>query len=238
MSSWRTSAEMNIKLHTPKSLKNGSGMASLKQFLLSLFATTVSIAFTFGMATLPMQASAQEMATKGRSADEIVPSGISFVKAEGDLNKDGLKDLVISVGSALAVYFATPSGDYELWKQYNDILPVDEEGDDFMIDIELSITDRGALKIETGSFASSGTSYVTNNNYTYRFQNGDFYKIGEEQHSMSRMTGDDKTVSTNYLTHKRQVVIQNAFDESIKPKETWTSIPKSTLRRLGEDQLD
>ena len=43
---------MNIKLHTPKSLKNGSGMASLKQFLLSLFATTVSIALTFGTAAI------------------------------------------------------------------------------------------------------------------------------------------------------------------------------------------
>ena len=44
--------DMNIKLHTPKSLKNGSGMASLKQFLLSLFATTVSIALTFGTAAI------------------------------------------------------------------------------------------------------------------------------------------------------------------------------------------
>ena len=43
---------MNIKLHTPKSLKNGSGVASLKQFLLSLFATSVSIALTFGTAGL------------------------------------------------------------------------------------------------------------------------------------------------------------------------------------------
>ena len=41
---------MNIKLHTPKSLKLGSGMASMKQFLLSLFATSVSIALTFGTA--------------------------------------------------------------------------------------------------------------------------------------------------------------------------------------------
>ena len=41
---------MNIKLHTPKSLKMGSGMASMKQFLLSLFATSVSIALTFGTA--------------------------------------------------------------------------------------------------------------------------------------------------------------------------------------------
>ena len=41
---------MNIKLHTPKSLKMGSGMASMKQFLLSIFATSISIALTFGTA--------------------------------------------------------------------------------------------------------------------------------------------------------------------------------------------
>ena len=43
---------MNIKLHTPKSLKMGSGMASLKQFLLSIFATSISIALTFGTAAI------------------------------------------------------------------------------------------------------------------------------------------------------------------------------------------
>ena len=43
---------MNIKLHTPKSLKMGSGMATMKQFLLSLFATSVSIALTFGTAAI------------------------------------------------------------------------------------------------------------------------------------------------------------------------------------------
>ena len=192
----------------------------------------------FLFVALPVLASAQETTKKGRSAEEIIPQSVDFVKAEGDLNKDGLNDLVVYVQPELAIYFATPSGDYELWKQYDSILPIDEEGDDLMIDIELSITDRGAFKIMIGSFASAGTSYVTNTNYTYRFQNGDFYKIGEEQHSMSRMTGDDKTISTNYLTHKRQVVKANAFDETVKPKETWTTIPKTPLRRLGEDQLD
>ena len=41
---------MNIKLHTPKSLKMGSGMATMKQFLLSIVATSISIALTFGTA--------------------------------------------------------------------------------------------------------------------------------------------------------------------------------------------
>ena len=39
---------MNVKVHTPESLKKGSGMSSWKQFLMSLLATTVSIALTFG----------------------------------------------------------------------------------------------------------------------------------------------------------------------------------------------
>lgn len=41
---------MNIKLHTPKSLKSGSGMATLKQFLMSIVATSISIILTFGTA--------------------------------------------------------------------------------------------------------------------------------------------------------------------------------------------
>ena len=43
---------MNIKLHTPKSLKLGSGMGSMKQFLLSVLATSISIALTFGTAAV------------------------------------------------------------------------------------------------------------------------------------------------------------------------------------------
>lgn len=43
---------MNIKLHTPKTLKAGSGLSSAKQFLLSLVATTVSIVLTFGTAAI------------------------------------------------------------------------------------------------------------------------------------------------------------------------------------------
>lgn len=43
---------MNIKLHTPKSMQAGSGMSSIKQFLLALLATTISIVLTFGTAAI------------------------------------------------------------------------------------------------------------------------------------------------------------------------------------------
>lgn len=43
---------MNVKLHTPKTMRAGSGFSSAKQFLLSLLATTVSIVLTFGTAAI------------------------------------------------------------------------------------------------------------------------------------------------------------------------------------------
>lgn len=43
---------MNIKLHTPKSLQNFSGMGSLKQLLMSIIATSISIVLTFGTAAI------------------------------------------------------------------------------------------------------------------------------------------------------------------------------------------
>ena len=46
------SSHMNIKLHTPSTLKAGSGLASGKQFFLSLLATSVSIILTFGTAAV------------------------------------------------------------------------------------------------------------------------------------------------------------------------------------------
>ena len=43
---------MNVKLHTPKTLRAGSGLSSVKQFFLSLLATTISIVLTFGTAAV------------------------------------------------------------------------------------------------------------------------------------------------------------------------------------------
>lgn len=43
---------MNVKFHTPKTLKAGSGLSSVKQFLLALLATTISIVLTFGTAAV------------------------------------------------------------------------------------------------------------------------------------------------------------------------------------------
>ena len=184
------------------------------------------------LCTLPMMASAQELAKKGKSVKDIMGNDSTCMMAEGDLNKDGRSDLVIVKQTKLAIYFASAEGGYEQWKVYDKLLPTDEGDGTLMIDLNLSISERGALKIEVQSMASMGTSYISNRNYTYRYQ------IGEEELSLSRMTGEEETISTNYLTHKQQVVKANAFDENVKPKETWKNIPKKPLRKLGEDVLE
>lgn len=81
---------MNVKLHTPKSLKAGSGMSSMKQFLLSLLATTVSIALTFGTAAVidhnKQQKAKKEMAKMiiydfNKTIEEVMKADTAFSEA-------------------------------------------------------------------------------------------------------------------------------------------------------------
>ena len=189
------------------------------------------------MSVLPLMASAQSLAKYGRSVDEIVPQGMKCQKAEGDLNKDGRSDLVVCTGSMLAIYFATTDGGYKLWKQYDEVLPIDEDGDDQTIEISMEVTERGTLKIDVNNSFASGSSYMCNNSYIYRYQKGNFYLIGEDRQETSRITGVEQTQSFNYLTHKCQTIEENVFDEDVKTKEKWTSIPKKPLKKLGSETM-
>ena len=170
----------------------------------------------------------------------------------GDLNKDGVKDLVIiatpdnkehfivtededTVNAnkpILAIFKGSKNGSFSYWRLYEDALPI--QSSSFVIfDFSLTITDRGTLQVSIDSFATAGTWYSNTVSYVYRFQNGDFYLIGEDNNSYMRNTGDGDTYSYNYLTHKKQHVKYNIFDESVKPKESWSNLPKTPLKKLG-----
>ncbi|MBQ3629785.1 MAG: FG-GAP repeat protein [Prevotella sp.] len=209
------------------------------------------------LALLPLLCGAQELKSTGTSVDYIVPEGWWHTESVGDLNKDGVADLALIAlpndsahikvrddGYAynfnqplLAIYFGTDGGRFRLWKTYDEVMPatVDEYT---MIDYAINITPRGTMTIGIEAFMTMGSYGSPNVTYVFRFQDGDFYLIGEEQHSLSRMSGEDETISYNYLTHKRQQVVSNAFDDSIKPREKWTTIPKGPLKRLGTWSLD
>ncbi|MBO7439789.1 MAG: hypothetical protein J6U21_08935, partial [Bacteroidales bacterium] len=137
----------------------------------------------------------------------------------------------------MAVYFGSESGTYSLFKQYFNTIPGQE--DEYQsVDIELSINDKGVMRISPSYFNSMGSADSDESVYVFRFQDGDFYLIGKDTKSFSRYSGESTEVSENYLTHKRQTIISNVFDESVKPKETWTKIPADPLEKLGAKMLE
>ena len=197
---------------------------------------------------------AQELQKQGRGVDDLVPAGWEHTEATGDLNKDGIVDLVVVATPdfkentktrddgyvynfnqpLLAVYFGTAGGKMQLWRQYDQVIPA--RPDEYVsIDTNLTITEKGVLRISLETFASMGGWGTEHSNFSYRYQDGDFYLIGKENQSMSRNTGEMETTSENYLTWRRQVVKENVFEDSnVTKTEKWTKLPRKSLEKLGK----
>ena len=215
----------------------------MKAYLISI----ILCLFAIGM-------QAQSLKKQGASVEQIVPEGWEHKEATGDLNKDGIKDLVVLAKPnfkekmktrddgyeynfnpyILAIYFGQADGNHQQWKQYEELFPADDEW--ISVDVDIEVTERGTLNISTGTFASGGSYGTNQTKYTYRFQNGDFYLIGRESTDMMRNTGEMTTISENYLTWKRQTIKDNAFEEGVK-KEIWSKLTKKPLEKLGENEL-
>ena len=161
------------------------------------------------VALLPLSALAQTLNKSGYSAADLVPAEWSIKETSGDLNKDGLADLVLLVTlndsskmkirddgyvydynePILAVYFAVPEGGYRLWKEYKGMIPhrIDEY---ISVETTVGVTNRGALSFDVEYFSSAGSWVQTTTTYLFRFQNGDFYLIGSEEMEFARNTGE------------------------------------------------
>jgi hypothetical protein len=174
---------------------------------------------------------AQSLKQQGTSVEDLVPEGWTHDEVTGDLNKDGIADLVVNAKRILAIYFGHADGKMTLWRQYDQVLPVDED-ENCTHEITLEITDRGVLKMTTNLSCSAGGWGTYIDRYFYRYQNGDFFLIGKENEEIRRNTGEVKTISDNYLTWKRQVKTEN-FSDDTPPKEKWSRLPKKPLEKLG-----
>lgn len=201
-------------------------------------------------------AQAVELKPQGVSVEDIVPSGWMHQEVQGDMNKDGIPDLVVvatpddveniitrSDGYVynfnqpiLAIYFGTAQGQFHQWKAYDNVIPADES-EDCHHDVSLEVTDRGVVRISIQLFCSAGSYGTSNDTYAYRYQNGDFFLIGMDSEEMLRTTGTSTLVSENYLTWKRQTKVSNAFDESVPTTEKWTRIARRPLEKLGAREL-
>ena len=204
--------------------------------------------------SLACYANAQNLLEEGRNSQEIVPQGWDKIEAQGDLNQDGKTDLVIIAKPnfkekmktrddgfvdnfnqpILAIYFGQNDGTFKLFKQYKDLIMADDE---YMnIETDIKINRKGSLIIDINPFMSAGSYTNQRSQYTYRYQNNDFYLIGKDASTLHRATGEEETVSENYLTWKKLVITDNAFENG-KRKEKWHKLNKKPLEKLGKEGL-
>lgn len=190
--------------------------------------------------------------------NEVFPANCDTMGfAWGDLNMDGLKDVVVVATPRIAenmqvrddgyeynfnspvmgIYFGTKDGKLNLYKEYENTIPGTED-ESYFIELEMDISEKGVLSLNIERFYTAGATNTDYNKYLYRYQNNDFYLIGADRGALSRLSGESETVSINYLTHKKQTVISNAFDENAEEKETWETIPEEPLEKLGARLMD
>lgn len=200
-------------------------------------------------ALMPLQALAQGLKTSGKSAADVVPNGWESTFKTGDMNGDGLPDLVIIATPCnkekmktrddgyvynfnqpvLAIYWGDKNGNYKLFKQYDNVIPARE--DEFLaITPSLDITKSGSLQIDLEFFATAGSYTQPTTSHVFRYQNGDFILIGKDVVELERTTGKTVTTSENYLTRKRTVVTERPKRKAITKR---SRLPKSALKPLG-----
>lgn len=175
-----------------------------------------------------------------------------------DLNKDGISDLVKVVNPRdpeklqiremdgyeydfnqpiLSIYLGQQDGSKKLHGRYDNCMPYADNEFVTIDNLKVSVSEKGVISIDFTIFASAGSYSSPTYKYLYRYQNGDFYLIGEDCSVMARNTGMVETVSINYLTHKKQTVTESAFDENVPKKEKWSKVPTAPLKKLGSFQM-
>lgn len=190
---------------------------------------------------------------------DFVPRGYYIVEQYyGDLNKDGLSDVVLLIKKkdnmnlvendfgdvvdrnrrGIIILFQTANG-YELAsKNYECFSSENEDGGVYYApELEVEVK-KGLLYF---SYRHGRYGYWT---YTFRYQKGDFELIG---YDVVEANGPvfEKITSINFSTKKKQVKVntnENASGEDEKYRETWSNIANKPMIRLSQiedfDSLD
>ena len=226
-------------------------------FILSVF--LICSLFAFG----------ENFPDKSKNIDGFIPKGWkSILSAKGDLNNDKLEDTVVviekddkanivkneNLGSEylnlnpriLLVLFKQKNGSYILAGK-NDKGFIKSAGDKenpvLMDTLDNISIKNNILKIKFNYFLSAGSWSVTQNTYTFRFQNKKFELIGFDNNSYMRNSGNQEEFSINFSTNKVKITTGgNISDEKAnKPKEEWKTIKankKYVLNEMTSDIVD
>jgi len=189
----------------------------------------------------------------GKSIHDFVPAGWTILQSvKGDLNKDGLPDVVLVLQHIDTVQLITVKDDdkdtvttkprllaivfknerttgYSLAQQSNTFILTNEQK--YMDDpLEPIIIKTGILNIKFNVAYSMGSWYTDINNYKFRFQNNEFKLIGADSYSLHRANHDFTKYSFNFSTHKRILTIGN--EDKGRKKVHYKTFPNTKLQSL------
>lgn len=206
--------------------------------------------------------SAAQLSSYKKEFQNYIPHGWLLDTAlRGDLNKDQQADVVLVLRNTdpanfrkneglgmnqldlnprrLLILFKTGTG-YTKELASDIFLPsINDEESTCLEDpfseggIEIS---KGSLKIRLHYWLSCGSWYVTDYDYTFRYQNKRFELIGLDVSSFHRASGESSITSYNFSTRKKQTITgMNDFEETtVKPVEKWTKIINTRIWDLGK----
>lgn len=193
-----------------------------------------------------------------RSLKDWVPKGWRTIKeVTGDLNGDGIKDVVVifeednpknkkdntGLGSDILntnlrtiVVLLGERDQYKKIAENMTFVPPesDEESPclaDPLSDVRIQ---KGILRVTLTEWLSCGSWSVTSYTYTFRYDGIGMQLIGKDESSYMRNSGEKSEISTNYLTSKRKTTTGlNEFNKS-KPKTTWEVLKNEPPKYLEQ----
>jgi hypothetical protein len=181
--------------------------------------------------------------SSGKSLSDFIPDDWKLIsEVRGDLNKDKLKDIAavieytgeynaseeeIQSGQPriLFVVFKKKDGTYKLSVQSVNLILRSGEGGvygDPFAGLEYS---RGSIVVSL----YGGSSWRWGYTYRFRFQNKEWYLIGETDETQNINTGETEIVDTNCLTGKQ---ITTTIDMNGKKKVLTRNVGKKKLKKL------
>lgn len=219
----------------------------------------MKLLFSLIICTFLFQSFGQESDTpakKGSDISNIIPDNWRILDSiTGDLNKDGIKDLVFAIQNTdtsnieandgfgidsidlnpriLGIYFGTEDGFYiQELISYEFIIPRDSPTMDEPFD-GFSLNDKGVLDINYHFWFSAGSWSMSNLTYRFRYQDNAFTLIGYDSYEGHRASGETTEYSVNFLSRKMKISKGN-FSNDEPDSVEWKSFKLEKLFTIHE----